>query len=105
MVVATLVPFTLQWYVGAVPPYVGTGVKLTVVPVHTVSFGVAVSNSDGVTVGIVPTEALPVILILQVVAVLVAITVYTPLTVCSPKSRGEPVPAKVPVAVMPRYNI
>lgn len=68
-------PFTLHLYDGAVPPLAGMGVNTTVAPLHTVSDGTILNVTDGVTNGVIPTDADPVMATLHVVDALVAVTV------------------------------
>ena len=89
---------------GAVPPFVGAAVNVVEAPAQIVSLGPEVMLTEGINVGLTTTVAVPAMLLLQPVIELIATTRYKPPTVCSPKSSAEPVPANVPVGVLPMYN-
>ena len=100
----TVTPFTFQMYVGAVPPFTGTGFSVTVSPGHTLSVGAAAIVTVGGVSGLMITTALPDIFCVQPLVALVACIVYVPAVVSSPKLSAKPVPAKYPVAMLPLYN-
>ena len=46
-----MVPFLRHWNVGAVPPFAGTAVRITLVPEHIVSAVLAIIVTDGIATG------------------------------------------------------
>ena len=67
-------PFTINTYAGVLPPFTGLAVKVTEAPMQTVSPGTAVTVTEGVTDGLIPTTAAAAMLSVQPV-LLVAVTV------------------------------
>ena len=88
------------------PPFVGVAVKVTDVPEQILFPGLAEIKTEGVTVGVIVTIALPFMLEEHAgVVVFVAITVYVPAAVWFPKLIAEPVPATgLPVLTPPICN-
>jgi hypothetical protein len=100
----TLIPFTLHWYNGVVPPFTGIGVKVVLAPRQAVSPTPVVMLTAGDTNATRVITAAPLMGRMQPVIASAARTVYVPATLNAPNDSEKPVPDIVVTKVVSRNN-